>query len=254
MITGYQHFVQLAESLQWDEAALDLTEDARAWSKLTETESERLFGLVAGFCIAEAAVAVHLGSFQEAATVEDSMAACFRSQARDEARHARFFDRVAAEVVGVPGENARERLDHLRASVSPDLVDLFEERLPSTAQRLADGSTNLTAAVGLYHMVLEGVVLLAGQNAMLDTLESVSVRLPGVHQGMELVLRDERWHIGFGSRVVQSADLVDGEVEDILTQGEAAAKAWGDLTSSEAIDKAAAQHRRRLKSCGIKFW
>jgi ribonucleoside-diphosphate reductase beta chain len=254
MITGYGHFVQLADSLQWDEKAIDFTADVEAWSKLEDAESARVFGLIAGFCIAENAVAQHLTHFQDAATVDDSMAACFRSQARDEARHARFFDRVAAEVVGIPGASLRERLDTFRDRVSDDLVDLFEQRLPATAQRLADDHGSLTAAVGLYHMVLEGVVLLAGQNAMLDTLESLSVPMPGLRQGMELVLRDERWHIGFGSRVIQSADLVGDEVEEILRNGEEAAKAWGELTSAEAIAKATQQHQRRLRSVGIKFW
>ena len=254
MITGYGHFVQLADSLQWDESTVDLTADIAAWPELTEAEREQVSGLVAGFCIAEMAVAAHLGNFETAASVDDSMAACFRSQARDEARHARFFDRIAAEVLEVPGSDPNSRLDALRDRTSPDLVDLFEDRLPAAARRLADDHASLTAAVGLYHMVLEGVVLLAGQNAMLDTLEALSVPMPGFRHGMELVLRDERWHIGFGSRVIQSADLVGDQVEDILMQGEAAAKAWGNLTSSEAIEKAAALHRRRLGSVGIKFW
>jgi ribonucleoside-diphosphate reductase beta chain len=85
-------------------------------------------------------------------------------------------------------------------------------------------------------------------------LESLSVNMPGMRRGMELVLRDERWHIGFGSRVVQDAELVGDEVEEILNNGEAAAKAWGELTSSEAVDKAIQLHRRRLKTVGIKFW
>ena len=254
MITGYGHFVQLAESLQWDESTIDLTADIEAWPKLPEAENTQLLGLIAGFCLAEMAVAEHLGHFEAAGSVDDDMAGCFRAQARDEARHARFFDRVASEVIGIPGANLRERLDTMRDRVSPDLVDLFEERLPTTAQRLADDHESLTAAVGLYHMVLEGVVLLAGQNAMLDTLETLSINMPGLRKGMELILRDERWHIGFGSRVVQSADMVDEQVQDILMQGEAAAKAWGNLTSSEAIEKAVQLHQRRLRSVGIKFW
>ncbi len=254
MITGYNHFVTLADTLQWDETAVDLTADIEAWPKLEDAENERVLGLIAGFCIGEMSVAGHLGSFQDAASVDDSMAACFRAQARDEARHARFFDRVAAEVAAVPGSAPRDRLDVLRARVSPDLVALFEERLPATAQRLAKDHESLTAAVGLYHMVLEGVVLLAGQHALLDTLEHLSVGLPGVRRGMELVLRDERWHIGFGSRVIQSADLVDDELEQLLAEGQTAAKAWGNLIGPEAIESAAQLHRRRLKAVGIKFW
>ena len=254
MITGYGHFVQLAESLQWDEQAIDLSADIEAWPKLEDAEHEQIFGLIAGFCIGELAVSGHLGAFESAATVDDAMAGCFASQARDEARHARFFDRVASEVLGAEGETPRERLQTFRDSVNDDLVALFEERLPEVAEAVARDHGKLTNAVGLYHMVLEGVVLLAGQHALLDALEGCSVKLPGLHKGMELVMRDERWHIGFGSRVIQSADLVDDRLEEILTEGEAASKAWGQLISTKDIEKAALLHRRRLKSVGIKFW
>jgi ribonucleoside-diphosphate reductase beta chain len=78
--------------------------------------------------------------------------------------------------------------------------------------------------------------------------------MPGVHKGMELVLRDERWHIGFGSRVIQSADIVDDEMEELLNRGMQAARAWGDLISDDDIDKVKQLHQRRLKAVGIKFW
>jgi ribonucleoside-diphosphate reductase beta chain len=254
MITGYGHFVQLADSLQWDETSIDLSTDVEAWQKLEDDEYDRILGLLAGFCVGELSVSTHLTSFQDAATVDDSMAGCFRAQARDEARHARFFDRVVEEVVGVHGDNLAERMEALRDRVSPDLLELFEERLPSIAQGVAEDHGKLTAAVGLYHMILEGVVLTAGQHALLQTIDRCSVKLPGLHKGMELVLRDERWHIGFGSRVIQSADVVDDEIEELLTQGVKAASAWGDLISSEDIEKVEHLHRRRLKSVGIKFW
>jgi ribonucleoside-diphosphate reductase beta chain len=181
------------------------------------------------------------------------VAACFRAQARDEHRHARFFDRVAAEVATVPGADIAARQDVLRTLISPELVALFEERLPATARRLAEDHEGLTAAVGLYHMVLEGVVLLAGQNALLDTLERLSVGLPGVRRGVELVLRDERWHIGFGTRLVQGSGLGQDEVEAILALGQAASGAWGDLVSPDAAERAVHMHRNRLRAVGRKF-
>jgi ribonucleoside-diphosphate reductase beta chain len=253
MFTNYDTFVILAESLQWDEATIDFAPDKRAWPALDDAESTHVLGLIAGFCIAESAVSGHLGSFQAAAS-NDWVAACFRAQARDEHRHARFFDRVAAEVAAVPGADASARLDVLRTLVSPELVALFEERLPATALRLAEDREGLTAAVGLYHMVLEGVVLLAGQNAMLDTLDHLSAGLPGVRRGVELVLRDERWHIGFGTRLVQGAGLDPDEVEAILALGQAAAGAWGDLVSPGAAERAARIHRNRLRGVSVKFF
>jgi ribonucleoside-diphosphate reductase beta chain len=253
MIRGYNHFVTLAESLQWDETEIDFSADREAWPQLTDAESTKVLGLIAGFVIAETAVSSELGHYQSAAP-DDSMEAVFRAQARDEARHARFFDLVAAEIAGIPGADAAARRDALRAHVGTELVDLFEERLPATAQRLAEDHGGLTAAVGLYHMVIEGVVLLAGQHAMLDTLEGLSVALPGLRKGVELVLRDERWHIGFGSRIVQNADIGPDEADALLKQGETAAKVWGGLITADAIETAVRQHRRRLKAAGIKFW
>jgi len=253
MIRGYSHFVTLAESLQWDETDIDFSADRAAWPQLTDAENAKVLGLIAGFVLAETAVSEELGSY-EAAASDDSMEAVFRAQARDEARHARFFDLVAAEIAGIPGADPAARRDVLRTHVTAELVDLFEERLPATARKLAEEHEGLTAAVGLYHMVIEGVVLLAGQHAMLDTLEGLSVPLPGLHKGVELVLRDERWHIGFGSRIVQNADIGRDEADALLTQGETAAKVWGHLITPDAIETAVRQHRRRLKAAGIKFW
>jgi len=253
MLTRYDNFVVLAESLQWDESTIDFAADKDAWPALGDTDRAHLLGLIAGFCIAETAVSGHIGSFQEAAT-DDIVAACFRAQARDERRHARFFDRVAAEVAAVPGASIVDRLDVLRDQVSPELAALFEERLPATALRLAEDREGLIAAVGLYHMVLEGVVLLIGQNAMLDTLGRLPVKLPGVRRGVELVLRDERWHMGFGTRLVQGAGLGHADVEALMTLGQAAAGAWGDLVSPAAVERAVRIHRHRLRGVDIKFW
>jgi ribonucleoside-diphosphate reductase beta chain len=253
MFTRYDSFVILAESLQWDEATIDFAPDKVAWAALDDTENAQVLGLIAGFCIAESAVSGHLGSFRAAAS-DDWVAACFRAQARDEHRHARFFDRVAAEIAAVPGADIAARQDVLRTLVSPEFVALFEERLPATALRLAQDREGLAAAVGLYHMVLEGVVLLAGQNAMLDTLDRLSVGLPGVRRGVELVLRDERWHIGFGTRLVQGAGLGRDEVEALLALGQAAAGAWGELVSPDVAEKAARIHRTRLRALDIKFF
>jgi ribonucleoside-diphosphate reductase beta chain len=253
MFTRYDSFVILAETLQWDETAIDFASDKAAWPTLDDTESARVLGLIAGFCIAESAVSWHLGSFQAAAS-DDWVAGCFRAQARDEGRHARFFDRVAAEVAAVPGADVAARQDVLRTLVSPELLALFEDRLPATATRLAEDHGGLSAAVGLYHMVLEGVVLLAGQNALLDTLGRLSVKLPGVRRGVELVLRDERWHIAFGTRMVQGAGLGQDEVEAILALGQASSGAWGDLVSPDAAERAVRMHRNRLRAVGMKFF
>ena len=198
VFASYEHFLDIAASVQWDERAISLREDARAWPRVADA---RLTELVAGFCVGEAGVAEHLAAFADG----PAAAACFAAQQRDEERHARFFARYAAAV----------GMDDPRAHVSDAFLELFEERLPAAVAG-APGE-----AVGLYHMVLEGVVFTAGQLVAARPRRRPAAR--ACAQGVELVLRDERWHVGFGARCL--ADL-DYDEAAILAEGERAAALW----------------------------
>ena len=85
-------------------------------------------------------------------------------------------------------------------------------------------ASTLEAAVALYHLVLEGVVFTAGQLALLELLEDRS--LPGLRRGLELVLRDERWHIGFGTSMLSAA--WKGVPRDALDAAYDAVEVWGE--------------------------
>lgn len=247
-LAGYAHFLRAAEALQWDERDIDLALDRDAWSTVPEGLTQRLTALVAGFCIAEARVADELAPFCAAAASEDA-AACFRAQRRDEERHARFFDRVAREVLNVPGATASARQSVLRRQLTPKFVELFDSRLPAAASQLAAGEEDLDAAVGLYHMLLEGVVFTAAQHAMLELLQGD--RLPGLRTGVEAVLRDERWHVGFGARVLNDIGANDATILELLNEADAAVEAWGDSVPSHHRDRALELHRRRLTAAGL---
>jgi ribonucleoside-diphosphate reductase beta chain len=215
VIAGYQHFLRLADRIQWDDEAIDLTVDAVNWPTVADA---RIKELVSGFIVGEAGVAEHLHAF-----FDGEAAAAFAAQRRDEERHARFFARYAATV----------GLDDPRAHVSDEFIDLFERRLPEAAAQAG------VEAVGLYHMILEGVVFTAGQYALLELLDD---RLPGLRTGMELVLRDEKWHIGFGTRCLNDAQLEDAQVEAILAEGERAAALW----APEQAERVLRTLRRRM--------
>jgi ribonucleoside-diphosphate reductase beta chain len=206
VFADYPHFLDIAASVQWDESEISLSADAKAWPQVA---TPRVTELVAGFCVGEAGVAEHLAVFADGPAAD-----CFKAQERDERRHARFFARYAAAV----------GLDDPRAHVPPAFLALFEARLPEAAAG-APG-----AAVGLYHMVLEGVVFTAGQLALLDLVDE---RLPGLRRGTELVLRDERWHVGFGARCL--ADL-DYDEASILDEGERAAALWAPEYAGRVMD------------------
>jgi ribonucleoside-diphosphate reductase beta chain len=172
-VAGYAHFLMLAERAQWDEDDVVLTPEAFS--------DDGLRTLLANLRMAETAVAEELEPI--IAIAPPQARACFAAQQRDEQRHARFFARYAAVVdPGEPDEEWSER---------------FLVQLPQAAR-----SGSLREAVGLYHMVLEAVVLKGALNRLVAA---------GV-AGAELVLRDERWHIGFGLRVLSDLGVPEREI------------------------------------------
>ena len=236
-------FSRLVARLQWDARAIDLAPDAAAWPELAEARRTRLTTLLAGFRVAEDAVAEHIAPFGEAAN-NSLVAWVLYLQRRDEQRHAVMFDRIAAEVLKLPGDTADERLDAAREHAPAGVLELFEERLPAMAGELAAGRTGVDAGIGLYHMILEGIVLSAGQHALLADLEDGA--LPGVREGVERVEKDERWHIGFGLRCLIDAKPSPDLIDEVLASAEDAAGAWGDAVPTEIRDAVVPMCRRRL--------
>jgi ribonucleoside-diphosphate reductase beta chain len=248
LLAGYGHFIRVATRQRWDEQALDLTRDAEVWPGLPEARRRPLSVLVAGFCLGETAVADELEPFALSGGCAER-SACFRAQAADEARHARFFDRVAAEVLRVPGRSAAERRAALRPLLEPEYCELFEVRLPEVARRLGGDRGGLADAVGLYHMVLEGLVFTAGQLTILELLDAVE--LPGLRRGLGLVLRDERWHLGFGARTLQDLGLDEPALDRLLGADVTALRAWGHVVDDATAARVARIHRRRLSAAGL---
>jgi len=236
-------FSRVVARLQWDANAIDLAPDAKAWPELADARRERLTTLFAGFRVAEDAVAEHLAPFGEAAN-NSLVAWVLFLQRRDEHRHARLFDRIAEEVLGLDGATPAERREAARHHAPAGVLELFEERLPVLSAELAAGRTGLDAGIGLYHMVLEGIVLSAGQHALLDELEDGA--LPGVREGVERVELDERWHIGFGLRCLIDAQPSTEVIDDVLAQGAQAAAAWGDAVPEDVRESLVPACRRRL--------
>ena len=248
-------FSQLVARLQWNPSAIDLTSDAREWPRLPDERRRRLKTLLAGFRVGDDLVSEHIAPFADAArqgtltSQESLMAWVFFLQRRDEQRHAVLFDRIAAEVLGLPGATPAERRAAARAEAPPAMLELFEERLPAMAAEIAAGRKVLSEGVSLYHMLLEGVVFDAGQHTLLDDLADGA--LPGVYEGVRRVELDERWHIGFGLRCLIETQPSRELLEDLLARAEAAAETWGDAVPA-AMRRACAQKvAHRLHVAGL---
>jgi ribonucleoside-diphosphate reductase beta chain len=248
-------FSKLVARLNWDPSAIDLTPDAREWPKLPDERRRRLKTLLAGFRVGDDLVSEHIRPFADAArqetlmSQESLMAWVFFLQRRDEERHARLFDRIAAEVLGLPGDTPEERRVAARAEAPPAMVELFEERLPAMAAEIAAGSKELSEGVSLYHMLLEGVVFDAGQHTLLDDLADGA--LPGVYEGVRRVELDERWHIGFGLRCLIETQPSRELLEDMLARAEEAAEVWGDAVPAAMRRECAQKVAHRLHVSGL---
>jgi ribonucleoside-diphosphate reductase beta chain len=248
-------FSRVAARKQWDAAAIDFAPDVRAWPDLPDERRQRLTTLLAGFRVAEDAVAGNLTPFVAAAnretmaSQESLVAWTFTLQRRDEERHARFFDRIAAEVLQLPGETPDERRAAAREHATPEILELFEEMLPTMSAELAAGESRLGDGVGLYHMLLEGVVFNAGTNALLEDLADGA--LPGVQEGVQRVERDERWHVGFGLRCLIESLPSQEKIDDLVARAAVAAHAWGDAVPDAIRERSARTCAHRLHVSGF---
>jgi ribonucleoside-diphosphate reductase beta chain len=243
-------FSQLVARLQWNPMAIDLGPDARAWAELDDDRRTRLLKVLAGFRVGEDMVATQIAPFADAAraatlaSTESLMAWVFFLQRRDEQRHAQLFDRISAEVLGLPGETPDERRAAARAHVPDAFSQLFEERLPAVSADLAAGHTGLAEGLSLYHMLLEGVVFDAGQQTLLDELADGV--LPGVRKGLGHVVADERWHVGFGLRCLIETQPSQDVLATLLERAGEAAATWGDAVPAATRQASAAKVAHRL--------
>ena len=235
-------FSKLVARIQWDPAAIDLTPDAREWPRLPDERRRRLKTLLAGFRVGDDLVSEHIAPFADAArqgtlaSQESLMAWVFFLQRRDEERHARLFDRIAAEVLGLPGATPEERRVAARAEAPPAMLELFEERLPAMAAEIAAGRKGLSEGVSLYHMLLE------------DLADGA---LPGVCEGVRRVELDERWHIGFGLRCLIETQPSRELLDDLLVRAEEAGEVWGDAVPAAMRRECAQKVAHRLHVSGL---
>ncbi|MGE4424909.1 MAG: hypothetical protein AB7G37_00490 [Solirubrobacteraceae bacterium] len=234
----YERLLAIAARGPWDPHAVDLSVDRDRIDAVAAGDRERLRGLVAGFVVAEDAVAEHLASFAPVAG-DRGRAACLRAQGRDEDVHAAATRRLWAAV----GD------DRDPADLVPDAFRvLFRERLPAVAAAVGHGLP-LADAVGLYHGLLEGVVFLAGQDALLDLADAHD--LPGTAGIIRRIQKDERWHVSLGMRAL--CDLPDEErvASALHQQAPSAVAAWGHLVPQATGDAVLHALERRLRILGM---
>jgi SCP-2 sterol transfer family len=133
------------------------------------------------------------------------------TQIVDEARHHVFFDRFVREVAGL-GTDTASTLGAVDSHLTWGFKQVFEEldRVTSALRRKPTDKALLAQSLSLYHVVVEGMLAIAGQHFIQRYLEDRDI-LPGFLEGINNVSRDESRHVAFG--IAFLGDLVRGSEE-----------------------------------------
>src|SRR3712207_5852496 len=168
-----QQLYELWERQPWSAHAIDLERDKEDWSsRVSQEEKDQLAYNLSAFFIGEERVATQFSGL--VMSYESQAEEAFLStQQVDEVRHAQFFNRFYEQVLQRDG-TFESRLDQARGDVNEAFIDLFDNHLVRSQERLIANPRDLEAKVDLvvlYHMVIEGTLALTGQFFMQSFLE-----------------------------------------------------------------------------------
>jgi ribonucleotide reductase beta subunit family protein with ferritin-like domain/putative sterol carrier protein len=218
-LISYEDLYARWEQGNWSAMELDFSEDARQWrEELSDFERKAALWNYALFFWGEDAVADNLSPYIDAAPLEEQKY-FLTTQQVDEARHAVFFKRFMHEVCGLGDGTAAGGL----RAIKPELTWGFNKvfgRLDTMADELRRDRSpaKLSAAVTLYHMVIEATLAQPGQHFITSYLETRDL-MPAFREGMTQIARDEQRHIAFGVKLLA----------DVASQDERCRRAVADL-------------------------
>src|SRR3954447_22744328 len=217
-LLDYTQLYNLWEKQQWLTQDLDFSQDRIDWhERIPEDERyQRMYGL-SSFFIGEQKVADELGPIMRACPTEE-MRIFLSTQIADEARHAMFFNRFYEEVGVLSADSLSGRLAETTEHLSPNFHTLFDDMLHSRVDKLARDPGDLETlveAITLYHMVIEGMLALTGQNFIIQYNEDQGT-LPGFVEGFNNVARDEHRHVAFGARFLREMAQADPKYAEAI--------------------------------------
>ena len=213
-LLSYQELYALWERQNWRAHELDFSVDREQWLVVpAEAQRHTAFSL-GSFYVGEERVTAELAPFVTAAP-SGEIEAFLATQLVDEMRHAVFFDRWMAEVMGLESDDLRSRLKEMEETLLtlPPWHFLFDEKLHGIAQQIQANPDDLelfVRGIVTYHLVTEGVLAMPGQRIIIQYTDEHDV-YPGFNQGFRLVERDEHRHIAFGVRFLK--DVCDERPE-----------------------------------------
>jgi ribonucleoside-diphosphate reductase beta chain len=174
-----------------------------------------------------------------------------------------FFDRFYREVVGLHSPVIEQRIDHVRGGLGNAFLAIFDERLTAVDRRLIEAPDDIEAKVDfvtIYHMVIEGMLGVAGQRGVAEHLERKGI-LPGLSEAFGLIERDEHRHVAYGTWFLAQvtsdqrlADRVRERLAEVVPFAvESLKRDVGPNRADEVSGIALTALRRRLGLIGISL-
>jgi ribonucleoside-diphosphate reductase beta chain len=204
---GYMDLYRRWESQQWSVGDLDFSLDRQDWEESSDLDRKATLWSHRLFFNGEERVTATLAPFVWAAPSPE-IEVFLSTQMVDEARHTVFFQRWWHEVVGTGARDLGQLLAEIRPEANAGYNELFYDRLPSTAQRLASNPKDFDAfveGVTLYHIVIEATIALTGQRFELEAMREQGLTDRAFYRGFTAVARDESRHVNFGIKFLRDA-------------------------------------------------
>jgi len=198
-LQGPQQLYELWERQHWSAHSIDLSADIAHWQEFPEEMKSDILWLLSSFFVGEERVTTQFSGLVMS-YADQSEQAFLASQQVDEARHTQFFARFYDEVFAVGG-GIDAQLEQVRANLTDAFLDLFDNHLVNACDALAAEPSDLNAKVDfvtLYHMVIEGILALTGQNFITEYFLARGI-LPGFVEGFQRISQDEHRHVAYGT-------------------------------------------------------
>jgi len=218
-LMDYEQLYALWERQNWRSHELDFSVDREHWLVTpSEAQSHTAFSL-GSFYVGEERVTADLAPFLLAAP-SGEVEAFLATQLVDEMRHAVFFDRWMAEVMGLGAGDLRSRLKEMEETMLTlePWHFLFDDSLREIANRIKARPDDLelfVEGIVTYHMVTEGVLAMPGQRIIIQYTADHDL-YPGFNEGFRLVEQDEHRHIAFGVRFLKDVCEERPEMKEVV--------------------------------------
>jgi len=184
---------QKAKRHTWDPAVIDYSHEAEDWASREPGMRRLVARLATTFMVGEEAVTLDivplLRAISEEGRIEESL--FLTTFLGDEAKHAEFF-RTWFDVID-------DDMD-LESLLTESQRRVFDDELPRAMGRLdSDRSPEAFLDASLtYNHFVEGVLAMTGYWAW-DRMFAMQSIFPGMRAGLEMVQRDERRHLAYGT-------------------------------------------------------